>query len=85
MDKDTGEIKEVRRFFICNPAYMFHFGEPDNLKISLSSTGRKKVKYISSQNVFSAIDYMVQAVVSSMKSQCKKKNKYDKIINPHED
>jgi len=83
VDKETGEMKEVRRFFICNPAYIYHFGERDDLKICLSKKARDKIKYLTSQNVFSAIDYMVQAVVSNMKSQCKGKNKYEKMkTNP---
>ena len=67
VDTDTGEIKEVRRYFICNPAYIYHFGDREDMHISLSKKAKELLKYINSTSAHQAIDFMIQLVVSGMK------------------
>jgi len=68
VDTDTGEIVQTRKFFLCNPAFIYHFGDdPDNLKITLSKKARDKAKYLSTISVAASIDLMIQMVTGHRK------------------
>ena len=75
VDEETGEIKQVRRFFVCNPVYINHYGDnADNIRISISKMGKQKIRYLSSQSLPSAIDTLIQMILGKVKKRrCEKK------------
>ena len=70
VDTETGEMTQIRKFFICNPAYIYHFGDdPDNLKITLSKKARDKMRYIPALSVPAAIDFMINLAINGKRGR----------------
>lgn len=70
VNEDTGEIVQVRKFFLCNPAYINHYGERnEDIKISISQKHKNKVRYLSSASLPAAMDTLVQMIVGQVKKR----------------
>lgn len=67
VDEDTGEIFIENEYFICNPAFVYHFGEPGDLTICLSKKAREKLIKLKATSTFEAIDEMMGVVISKIK------------------
>ena len=71
VDEETGEIIASKTYFICNPAYVYHFGEGVDMTMILSNKARDKTVNISADNLPRALDQMLDIVLGKMKKEKK--------------
>lgn len=60
VNTDTGEMIQTREYFIANPANVYHFGEVDNLAITLSNKAKKQLRKLKCTTTTQALGVMVQ-------------------------
>ncbi len=74
VNEETGELVQVRRFFVGNPAWMNHYGDTNaDVRISISHKYRERIRYLQSQSLPAAMDYLIQMITHQVKKRrCEK-------------